>query len=409
MKRTVNLLHLLLLLVALAAPTAFAAPGDAAPTFGDDDDDDDEEAEGPVFDEEYEEEGEEEEAEEEAVEDDADADAEESEEDAAEEEATEEDGGDAESEDAGDSEGSDEEGDYDPLEGLDLPPSGDEAASEEPEEDEEEEEEEEEPVRASEPDDEEDDDVASSGVSAREARRQARLDRRRRLVKVIQKKFFLKYRRFELTPHIGYVGNDNFITRLHLGVAGTYHINDILGIELMVAGMPNLGNTDYKPLTRRFQDESEVVPDITRVTFLATLGGAVSPIYGKIELGNSSIINYDIYFLGGAGMVHTRDDTAIIKSPCDDLPTVRERKDRTNAVVAENGCWLVDQEHFASYFGGGLRIVFNKWIGVRLDVRNITHIEQAWRNGDVGLEMKHSLVINIGASFFIPPEPRRLN
>ena len=407
MKRTVNLLHLLLLLVALAAPTAFAAPGDAAPTFGDDDDDDDdEEAEGPVFDEEYEEEGEEEEAEEEAVEDDADADAEESEEDAAEEEATEEDGGDAESEDAGDSEGSDEEGDYDPLEGLDLPPSGDEAASEEPEEDEEEEEE---PVRASEPDDEEDDDVASSGVSAREARRQARLDRRRRLVKVIQKKFFLKYRRFELTPHIGYVGNDNFITRLHLGVAGTYHINDILGIELMVAGMPNLGNTDYKPLTRRFQDESEVVPDITRVTFLATLGGAVSPIYGKIELGNSSIINYDIYFLGGAGMVHTRDDTAIIKSPCDDLPTVRERKDRTNAVVAENGCWLVDQEHFASYFGGGLRIVFNKWIGVRLDVRNITHIEQAWRNGDVGLEMKHSLVINIGASFFIPPEPRRLN
>jgi len=41
-------------------------------------------------------------------------------------------------------------------------------------------------------------------------------------------------------------------------------------------------------------------------------------------------------------------------------------------------------------------------------VRNITHIEQAWRSGDVGLEMKHSLLVSVGASFFLPPEPRRL-
>ncbi len=408
MKRTLNLLHLLLLLAALAAPTAYAAPGDSAPTMGDDDDDDDEESDGPVFDDEYEEDGDPDEDAEEAAEDAEDAveDLVDEAEDAIEDVVDETEDAAEEVEEAIE-DAAEEEDDYDPLEGLDLPPSGEEAASEDADDEEEEDEEPAPRSRASEDDD--DAEVAEPGMSAREARRQARIERRRRLVKVIQKKFFLKYRRFELTPHIGYVGNDNFITRLHLGVAGTYHINDILGIELMVAGMPNLGNTDYKPLTRRFQDESEVVPDITRVTFLATLGGAVSPIYGKIELGNSSIINYDIYFLGGAGMVHTRDDTEIIKSPCNDLATVRERKDRTNAVVAENGCWLVDQEHFASYFGGGLRIVFNKWIGVRLDVRNITHIEQAWRNGDIGLEMKHSLVINIGASFFIPPEPRRFN
>ena len=380
MNRTLHSLLLLLLLLGLSAPSAFAAPGDAAPDFGDDDDDDDddddeEEDSGPVFDDE--------------------------ETDAAEEDSAEEPSEDAD-ESTDDGESDDSGDDYDPLEGLNLPPSGEEDSGSAASEDDSEAADEDEQGDG-------DGDEVASGRSSRDERRQARLEKRKRIVKVIQKKFFLKYRRFELTPHIGYVGNDNFITRLHLGVAGTYHINDILGIELTVAGMPNLGETDYKPLTRRFQRESEVVPDITRVTFLATLGGAVSPIYGKVELGASRIINYDIYFLAGAGMVNTRDDTAIIKSPCDDLPTVRERKDRTNPTVAENGCWLVDQQHFASYFGGGLRIVFNKWIGVRLDVRNITHIEQAWRNGDIGLEMKHSLVINIGASFFLPPEPRRLN
>jgi|GEM_PF-2019325 len=387
-------LLLLLLLLGLAAPSVQAAPGDAAPDFGDDDDDDDED------DEDFEEAEDAVEDAEDAVEDAEEAveDAEDAVEDA--EEAVE----DAEDavEDATDDAKSDD--DYDPLEGLNLPPSGDsEAASGPSEADRAEEEDEEEEA-------EEDDDVEDDGASGRRsAKADKRKDKKKRLVKVIQTKFFLKYRRLELTPHIGYVGNDNFITRLHLGLAATYHINDIFGIELTVAGMPNLQETDYKPLTRRFQRESEVVPDITRVTFLATLGGAVSPIYGKVELGNNRIINYDIYFIGGAGMVHTQDDTAIIRSPCDDLPTVRERKDRSNPTVTENGCYLVDQEHFASYIGGGLRIVFNKWVGIRLDVRNITHIEQAWRNGDVGLEMKHSLVINIGASFFIPPEPRRLN
>ncbi len=45
MNRTLHSLLLLLLFLGLSAPSAFAAPGDAAPDFGDDDDDDDEEEE----------------------------------------------------------------------------------------------------------------------------------------------------------------------------------------------------------------------------------------------------------------------------------------------------------------------------------------------------------------------------
>ena len=361
MTRTLRTLLLLLALLGLAAP-AWGAPGDAAPDFGDDDDDDDDD-DAPVDEEEVEEETEEvlEEAEE-ALED-----AEEEVEEAA------------------------EEDDYDPLDGLDLP--GEEAAEEQPA-----------ATESAAVEEEEDDTVAPV-----EEEKKSRRDRKNSRVKVIQKKFFLKYRRLELTPNVGYVGNYKFITRLQVGLMATYHINDILGIEVMLGYMPDLGDTDYKPLTKRFQQESEVVPDISRVVFTAGLAGTVSPIYGKIELGTDRIINYDLYFLGGAGMVSTKDDTAIINSPCENLATRRERKNLSDSVVNENGCYLVDQEHFASYFGGGLRIVFNKWIGIRLDVRNITHIEQAWRSGDRGLEMKQTLLINFGLSMFIPPEPRRFN
>lgn len=373
-------LLLLLLLLAVGAPSAFAAPGDSAPVFDDEDEDEEDEDED-------EEDAEEEEAEEEAAPEDEASDEEPEEDDSS--EADEDDSSDGD-EDSGDDE------DYDPLKGLDLP-GEDEDSDEASDEDDEEEDA---PARRTKFDEPEEEEESAEEL---EAKLEDKKSKKKRLVKVIQRKFFLKYRRLEVAPHVGYVGNDNFIRRLHLGLGIAYHINDILGIELNVGYMPNLGATDYKPLTLRFQREDEVVPDISRVVFSGLVGATVSPIYGKVELGALRIINYDLFFTAGAGVVHTVDDTAIIKSPCDGL-TPRERKGDDQR---ENGCYLVDQWHFASFFGGGIRIVFNKWIGIKLDVRNITHIEQAWRSGDVGLEMKHSLLVSFGASFFLPPEPRK--
>lgn len=228
--------------------------------------------------------------------------------------------------------------------------------------------------------------------------------KKRGIVKVIQKKFFLKYRRLEVTPQLGYVGNDHFIQRLAVGAGIGYHINDLLNVEFVFHYLPDLEETDYKALTRRFRNEEEVVPDISRITFLGVANLTLSPIYGKIELGTRSIINYDIYLGAGFGVAMSKDDTAIILSPCDQWQTVAERK----ADVA-NGCQYVDQAHFVTNAGGGLRIVFNEWIGVRLDARQYTHIEQVYRDGDIGLEMKQNFMVSLGASFFLPPKARGLS
>ena len=258
-------------------------------------------------------------------------------------------------------------------------------------------------ARDDEPEDaaEDDDDDRNARAEAREARRRAREEGKKRLVKVIMPKAFLKYRKLELTPQVGLSNNDNFVRRLFLGLGVGFHINDVLSIEGTFAYLPNLGETDYKPLTLRFREGEEVVPDISRIVFLGVGNLALSPIFGKIELGTQRIINYDIYFTAGVGVVSSQDDMEIVSNDaCLPFETRAERK--ANA-TPENGCEYVDQEHFVSNFGGGIRIVFNEWIGIRLDVRQYTHIEQVFREGEIGLEMKQNLFINIGATFFLPP------
>ncbi|MBJ93336.1 MAG: hypothetical protein CMP23_02550 [Rickettsiales bacterium] len=226
------------------------------------------------------------------------------------------------------------------------------------------------------------------------------ITKRRGLVKVIQKKFFLKYRRLELTPHVGYIGNDNFIRRFAVGASIGYHINDLLSIETTISYLPNLKENDYKALTNQFKDGSEVVPDISKVIFLGVVNAALSPIYGKVELGNLRIINYDLYFSAGIGVAYSEDDTEIIEQPeCSG--------DQYEINKNEENCRYVKQWHFVSNAGGGFRVVFNEWIGVRLDARGYTHIEQVYREqGDIGLEMKQNFMISLGASFFFPPRPR---
>ena len=367
----------LLLALLLVPGLAFAGPGDAAPDMGDDDDDDDTTA--PTADDD----DDDDDTTAPTADDDDDDTTAPTADDDDEPEPSEDEGG-----DAGD---------------LQLP----ELEADEPEaETEEDEEALDDRYRVVVPGSDDDTATAEPEEEAEEEKSVELDDRRRRgLVKVIQKKFFLKYRRLEIVaPQIGYVGNDDFIKRLAINASVGFHINEILALEILVSYLPDLGETDYKPLTRRFRDDSQVVPDISRVLLFGVLNVALSPIYGKVELGTLRIINYDVFVAGGLGFASTRDDMDIIESAtCQDLATMAERK-------AEPACMYVDETHFVTNIGGGLRIVFNDWIGIRLDARQFTHIERVYRENEeqIGLEMKQNFMISLGASFFFPPKARTL-
>ncbi len=205
--------------------------------------------------------------------------------------------------------------------------------------------------------------------------------RRKRIIKIVQKKDFLKYHRLELTPTFGLVSNDPFLRRILGGLNIAYHVNELFSVEVFLAGSPNLGKTDLKPLTNQLLTGTEVVPDISRIEFIGVMDFGISPIFGKLELGTLKVITYDLFILAGAGVVYTADDETII--------TGGDEK-------------YLKQWHLATNFGFGFRIAFTQAFALRLEGRSYIHIEQVDRDA-LNLEMKNNFAFQIGASFFLPP------
>lgn len=206
--------------------------------------------------------------------------------------------------------------------------------------------------------------------------------KRKRIIKIVQRKDFLKFHRVEVTPMFGYVSNDPFLSRILAGANIAYHVNELFSLEWFLAYSPNLGRTDYKALTNELLTGTEVVPDISRIQFIGAFDIGMSPIFGKIELGTLKIINYDLYLLIGLGVVQTADDAEIIEG---------------------GDPRFLSQWHLATNFGFGFRVAFNQFFALRLEGRSYIHIEQVDRD-QLNLEMKNNFAIQLGASFFLPPK-----
>ncbi len=207
---------------------------------------------------------------------------------------------------------------------------------------------------------------------------------RKRIIKVVQRKHFMKMHRLEATvPGIGLVTNDPFLRRILFSGKFEFHITEISSVGAWICFSPNLGDSDRKPLTNQLEQRNEVVPDISRIIFAGIVDYGVSPIFGKIELGQARIINYDIYLAAGAGVLYTKDDEELVQGG--------EEQYR-------------DQFHPVTSFAFGFRIAFNEWFGIRLEGRHMTHIEQVSRAEGLNLEMKNNFAVQFGTSFFLPPK-----
>jgi len=210
---------------------------------------------------------------------------------------------------------------------------------------------------------------------------------RRRIIKVVQRRNFLKLRRLEATvPSIGMVTNDPFLRRILFSGKFEFHFTEISSIGAYLCFSPNLGDSDRKSLTNQLEQRNEVVPDLSRIIFVGIIDYGVSPIFGKVELGTTSIINYDIYICAGAGVLYSKDDEELVQGGDEEYR---------------------DQLHPVTSFGFGFRIAFNEWFGVRLEARSLTHIEQVSRAEGLNLEMKNNFAVQIGTSFFLPPKMKR--
>ena len=86
---------------------------------------------------------------------------------------------------------------------------------------------------------------------------------KKRLIKTIQKKNFYKKGRWEASPHFAFVANDPFLNRYIVGAGLIYNLTEIFAVEVNMDFSPDLGDADWKPVTKQLIEENHVSPDIS--------------------------------------------------------------------------------------------------------------------------------------------------
>ena len=189
-----------------------------------------------------------------------------------------------------------------------------------------------------------------------ERSKQAELD----LIRVLQRRPFLKRRRLEFAPMAGTNINDPLINAFFLGGSLTYHLTEVMAIG--VTGTYAIG--DQTDLYTDVIGDYDVFPEISQIIWDASLDFQYEFLYGKFALFNTWIIPWSTYALLGAGVTQTELDT--------------------NATIT---------------VGVGQRYFMNRWFTFNLMLRDGIYQEEY----PGGSELVNNLVFLAGVSFFIPP------
>lgn len=206
--------------------------------------------------------------------------------------------------------------------------------------------------------------------------------RRRRVIKTLQRKTFMKIGRTEVGLGAGLVTNDPFINRYIVRLDGTYHFTEVAAIQIGAGFSPNLGRGDWKGITKQIVLNNSVTPDISKIQFYGDVTLQYAPIYGKLAAPGNKIINFDIFGLIGSGIVQTADDLDALGCDLED-PACTDS---------------ASQIHSTLNYGGGIRVVFGKNIALRVEGRGISYIEVI---ESTNLEMKNNMLFMLKVSYFL--------
>jgi outer membrane beta-barrel protein len=199
---------------------------------------------------------------------------------------------------------------------------------------------------------------------ANKAKQAASDDTARSVVRVYQQIPLMKSGRIELGMTGGVSTNDQAFVHLNAGAAVRYHFTQQV----------SLGGTYHKYLRARTGLEESltqdygVFPERKFRDYYAGMDVAWAPLYGKMLALESAIVHFDVYLLGGGGVMRTF----------------------TQGGEGDN--------RISGNVGFGSRFYLGEWASINTEVRDYIYMETL-QSGDT---IHQDWVISLGLSMFIP-------
>ncbi|WP_083457559.1 outer membrane beta-barrel domain-containing protein [Sandaracinus amylolyticus] len=168
----------------------------------------------------------------------------------------------------------------------------------------------------------------------------------------VQQVYALRINRVEITPTVSFSLNDPFVQHTGVGVGLNYWWTNVLALGVNFIWYEGLENeSDIGYFVRR---ATRLAVPVNSYQFGAHLAFTYVPIYGKFAMFNEFIFQYDIYVLGGVGLMNTRP-----------IPVIDPEVRSFNFDI-----------RVAFNVGIGLRVFVTRWLAIVAELRDYMYLEQ---------------------------------
>ncbi len=194
-------------------------------------------------------------------------------------------------------------------------------------------------------------------------------------IKVVQKRTVGKARRFEVSPFLAYLPNDDFVRGYYPGTHIAFHFNEGVALE----GTAALGLHTNKQLLSQVRKMGVQPAVLDRGQFVGSAGFNWAPIYGKLAYLERSIMTYDLFLTTGFGITTTELEVTTSSG--------------TTAVLTEKR----NASFQGYYIGIGQRYYLRNWGALRVELRNYSYTQRV----DANFNNRNNLLLSAGWSFLL--------
>jgi outer membrane beta-barrel protein len=208
-----------------------------------------------------------------------------------------------------------------------------------------------------------------------------------RIPPVVRHVFLLK-ERWELVPSVAFSFRDPFFTKYVFELSLTYNFNDTLGAMVRagyavdtVSGSAQICTVNVEAGGTR-GCRSPTYDELNgkgtgQIKFLGALDVQWTPIYGKFNLFAEWVLHFDLYGILGPAFISYNGPPA-------------------SGLTGSSSDFTVGGE-----VGVGMRFFFNKWMTLRLEIRDDIYGEKS-PSPSGGTAVQNQLFIDVGIGFFFP-------